>query len=317
VFLFLGSHAWEVRAWKGRLLRAIIVGMHPHEKGVESALSVSFPSVPRPRCRRAQTSSPSSTAPSSAPTERRGASPVCLPTIRPPPPAEDDVSPKGKPVNDPGKRLMPFESLAVALSARRCGSKPLLIGVDGPGGSGKSTVARALADRLSATVVEGDDFYRPSAERNAAAFDAQAIGAGFDWERLRDQVLAPLAAGRPTRYQRYDWDSDQLGDWVPVEGAQPIIVEGVYTAREELRRYFDVTIWVEAPSEVRLARGLDRDGEASRSLWVDEWMPAEDRYMEVMRSRDHADLVADGSGTVEHNPDSELVVVFDHFQLPE
>ena len=58
-----------------------------------------------------------------------------------------------------------------------------------------------------------------------------------------------------------------------------IVVEGIYVLRRELRSYYDLTVWVDCSRATRLARGLARDGESAQSLWEDEWMPQEDRYI--------------------------------------
>jgi uridine kinase len=83
-----------------------------------------------------------------------------------------------------------------------------LISIDGPGGSGKSTLAAEVADRLSperAAVVHGDDFYRPMpAEERLLLSPQEGYDRYFDWQRLRDQVLIPLASGTAAQYQRYD-----------------------------------------------------------------------------------------------------------------
>jgi uridine kinase len=180
----------------------------------------------------------------------------------------------------------------------RAHSATPLVGIDGRGGSGKSTLARELAARLAdAAVVEFDDFYRSAAERAARTAEGDAeIGGDFDWRRLRDQVLEPLAAGTPGRYQRYDWDRDELAEWHDAPAVGVVLVEGNYVIRPELRRYYDLRIWVEAPYGVRLARGIARDGEEARARWVEEWMPEEDRYVDAMRPADHADVLVDGSG---------------------
>lgn len=81
------------------------------------------------------------------------------------------------------------------------------VALDGRAGSGKTTLAGLIADHLAmngpAAVVHGDDFFRPMPPaRRLAAAAAQGYRQYFDWERLRDQVLVPLAAGRPARYAR-------------------------------------------------------------------------------------------------------------------
>jgi uridine kinase len=176
--------------------------------------------------------------------------------------------------------------------------RTLLVGIDGRGASGRSTFARALeASADEVTVVEYDDFYLPLAERLARAARADPeIGGNFDWRRLRDQVLDPVVRDEPGRYRRYDWLGDRLAEWhsVPVGGI--LIVEGNYSTRAELVGYYDYTVWIDAPRELRLERGVRRGGENTRHRWLTEWMPEEDRYVEAEDPATRVDLLLDGSG---------------------
>ncbi len=118
----------------------------------------------------------------------------------------------------------------------------------------------------------------------------------FDLSRLASQVLIPHTEGRGFHYRRYDWEAGSLGGWATGDSAATLIVEGVYSTHQTLRDYYDLRIWVTAPREVRLIRGMERDGEEARSKWVEVWMPAEDRYIAEQSPQDHAHLVLDGSG---------------------
>ena len=184
-----------------------------------------------------------------------------------------------------------------------------IVVVDGLGGAGKTVLAETLAGELGAPVVQGDDFFRPSAERQPLGDGSDSVGESFDWRRLERQVLAPLLRGEEARYQRYDWDSDCLSEWVTVPSRDTVLVEGVFLLRTELRRYASVSIWVETPREVRLARGIERDGEAARSRWIDEWMPAEDAYTSSMRPHTAATLVVDGRDRGDIDPRRNVVVL--------
>jgi len=112
---------------------------------------------------------------------------------------------------------------------------------------------------------------------------------------MRAQVIEPLLRDRPGRYQRYDWHEDRPAEWhdVPVGGT--VIVEGVSSMREELGAYWDLSIWVDCPYELRLQRGVERDGEPMRSQWTDVWMPEEDAYFRAQRPDRRADLIIDGT----------------------
>ena len=74
-----------------------------------------------------------------------------------------------------------------------------------------------------------------------------------------------------------------------------IVVEGVCALHQLFREAYDLRIWVEAPRRLRLARGVARDGEESRTVWETRWMPSEDRYIERDDPISAAHLIVDGS----------------------
>lgn len=203
-------------------------------------------------------------------------------------------------------RLLTYAEWASALrAALRCarspgrdGEKPsrACIGIDGAGASGKSTIARELARACSdIQVVALDDFYRPSGERHPGPVSQRPIAADYDLERLTREVLTPLAGGDPAAYRRYDWQTDRVGAELTAV-AQPIVVlEGVYATSAALAPFLDVRVWVECPRELRLRRGLARDGENARARWELDWMPGEDLYMSDERPMARAAFVCDGS----------------------
>ena len=174
--------------------------------------------------------------------------------------------------------------------------RTLLVGIDGRGGSGKSTFARRLeAAAVDLTVVEVDDFYRPSRERQARAASGDTeVGGNFDWRRLRDHVLLPLSQDEPAAYRRYDWAADELAEWHTVPTGGIVLVEGNYSIRHELFEFYDYTAWIEAPHDVRLERGLLRGGQDTRDRWLTEWMPEEERYIRAQHPAGRVDLVLDG-----------------------
>jgi uridine kinase len=157
-----------------------------------------------------------------------------------------------------------------------------IVAIDGLGASGKTTLAKILASRAaSVTIVPTDDFSRPEVP-------------GWEWQRMKSQVLDPLSQDQPGRYQRHDWPSDRLAEWHDVPVAGTVIVEGVSALRHELGRYWDLAIWVTCSHAVRLKRGIARDGEASRRQWEDVWIPEEDAYLASQKPQERADVVVSG-----------------------
>jgi uridine kinase len=159
-----------------------------------------------------------------------------------------------------------------------------IIAIDGHGGSGKSRLPRELAAALGGIpIVATDDF---------ASWDNPVEW----WPRLVEQVLRPLALGEVVRYQRYDWSDQRLADWIELPRCPPtIVLEGVTASRSEFDSHLAFRIWVEAPRELRLRRGLERDGDAMRAQW-DAWMATEDAYVARDDPVGRADVVVSGTG---------------------
>ncbi len=162
-----------------------------------------------------------------------------------------------------------------------CHPGTAFIAIDGLGASGKTYLTQWLVSKLDAVRVCSDDFSRPGAPQ-------------WEWERFREQVLAPLSRGEAARYQRYDWEADRLAAWHQIESSGVVIAEGVSISRVELGDPWDVKVWVECPYEIRLARGIARDGEDIWTTGANEWMPEEDAYVVAQRPQERADYIVLG-----------------------
>lgn len=175
--------------------------------------------------------------------------------------------------------------------AERARSAPARLGpvrlvcIDGPAGAGKTTLAAQLAAELSGLdvrVLHMDDLYEGWA----------GLEGGFPL--LDRDVLTPLSQGRPGSYRRYDWERAERAERVDVPVPEVLVVEGCGSAPRALGDRAVLIVFVEAPPDLRLARGLARDGDAQRPQWV-RWMAEEAGYFTGEATRDRADVVVDGA----------------------
>jgi chloramphenicol 3-O-phosphotransferase len=173
--------------------------------------------------------------------------------------------------------------VALALSrAATCG-RTRVVCVDGPAGSGKTTVAAIAQDAFAAAgseaaVLHMDDFYE-GWEGLRADLEPRIVG----------QVFEPLADERAGRWQRYDWHAGAFDGWVDLAVTDVLVLEGCGSGALAYDAYRTALVWVEATSETRLARGMERDGEQMRGHWL-AWMEREERHFQLNRTRERADI---------------------------
>lgn len=157
----------------------------------------------------------------------------------------------------------------------------LFVGIGGHGASGKTTLANAIAELIPSTqIVPTDQFFN---------------GQLFELDRLLTDVVQVLNAGRPASYSSWDWQKGCPGDFRSVLPRGVVILDGVCALDQRFRDFELLRIWVDTPVEVRLVRGIARDGENSRDLWVNKWLPGERAYVERDAPIACAHLVVSGS----------------------
>lgn len=190
-------------------------------------------------------------------------------------------------------------------------SKPLVIGIAGGTGSGKSTVARRVAEALtsgstaaSVAFVDMDAYYRnfaelSMAERRRVNWDHPDA---FDLDLFVDH-LARLSRGEPIEKPVYDFvEHLRAAVSVPIAPADVVVIDGILLfVDERVRDLCDVKVYVDADADVRLIRRLRRDI-VKRGRPFDEIL---EQYLSTVRpmhqqfvepSKRHADVIVPRGG---------------------
>ncbi|MBA4311125.1 MAG: uridine kinase [Chlorobiaceae bacterium] len=142
---------------------------------------------------------------------------------------------------------------------------PLVIGIAGGTGSGKTTVTKKILDSLDpakVVVLRHDYYYKDISSFGVLSpqminFDhPDALETSLLIEHLRD-----LRASRPIKQPNYDYTTyKRLGTVTSIEPTGVIIVEGILIfAEKALRKLMDIKIFVDTDADERLLRRLKRD----------------------------------------------------------
>ncbi len=143
----------------------------------------------------------------------------------------------------------------------------------GGSGSGKSTVAEALVEfcqKTGVVIFHEDGYYWPMNHYGPADSEEQrqAIISRVNYDdpisketHLMARQLADLKAGRTIEQPIYDYDRhDRSDDTLTIEPTSIIILEGIHALSiPELKPLIDLSIYVDTPDDLRLARRLRRD----------------------------------------------------------
>jgi hypothetical protein len=191
----------------------------------------------------------------------------------------------------PGVQPPPAVDVVAGLADRVRTAEPRLgrtrlVCVDGPAGSGKTTLAGRLAGALGpgTAVLHMDDLYAGWTLTGAFA-------------RLAAGVLRPLAEGRPGAVHRFDWAVGRFeAEPVDVPVPEVLVVEGCGSCPRAVDAWTSLRVWVEAPQQVRLIRGLARDGAHFEAHWL-RWQRTEAEAFAAEDTPARAEVLVDGTVT--------------------
>lgn len=151
--------------------------------------------------------------------------------------------------------------------------RPIIIGVTGGSGSGKTTVSRAIYNQLhgqSIQIITQDTYYNDQADmtmeqRKAVNYDHPLA---FDTDLLVEQ-LDQLRHNQAVEMPVYDYKAyTRTKETVHVEPQDVIILEGILILDDErLRDLMDIKVYVDTDDDIRIIRRIQRDmEERGRSL---------------------------------------------------
>lgn len=164
-----------------------------------------------------------------------------------------------------------------------------VIAIDGRCAAGKTALAKQLAEITGAGLIYMDDFFLPGELRTAERL--KEPGGNVHYERFAGEVLPGIRNAVGFDYMRYDCENIGFGARRIVPAGILRIVEGTYSCHPKLGNYMDIRIFCDiAPLDQRVRLKL-RNGDNSLPLFLDKWIPREEKYFAVYKIKEQADFV--------------------------
>ncbi len=165
---------------------------------------------------------------------------------------------------------------------------PVIVAIDGRCTSGKSTLARVLAEKYGVPVLHMDDFFLRPEQRAPERFDVP--GENIDHERFLAEVLTPLSRGEAFTYRPFVCADQSLGAPISFAPAEIVVVEGSYACHPALADHYAVRVFVDLSPEEQYDRLLAREGEDGMNAFIERWIPLEEKYFASIQPKKNADL---------------------------
>ncbi|GEM_PF-54345 len=190
-----------------------------------------------------------------------------------------------------------------------------VIAIDGRCGAGKSTLGAWLAEQFHARLFHMDDFYLQAHQRTPERY-AEA-GGNIDWERFTAEVLEHLDDPEGLTYHLFEHKGFTLGKAVHAARTDITVIEGSYSMRPELTPYYDLTVFLDIDPAKQQERIRRRNGEEVLQMFIQRWIPLEEKYFLELDVRNRCDhiMIINGSleGSAEKRRTSEMTQLTEEF----
>ena len=163
----------------------------------------------------------------------------------------------------------------------RMNEAPCLAVIDGPCGSGKTTLAGLLAALYGTTPIPMDDFFLPFDMRTEKRMSE--AGGNIHHERFSEEILAHIQLGKPLAYRRFDCHTGQI---IPrqIAASDVMIIEGSYSHHPAFEAAYEqlgvIRVCIGVEEDEQLRRLARRDA-GMFSRFVETWIPLEKKYFQA------------------------------------
>jgi len=181
-------------------------------------------------------------------------------------------------------------------SSKKCGQTKIVV-IDGPAGSGKTTLAKSLSGLLeNCPIIHMDEIYE-GWENALSPKTSQDL---VEW------IIKPLLEDKSIEYIKYDWHLEQRIEKVVINNSKVMIIEGVGASVSEISKHACLKLWIEVNEETGINRVLTRDGLQIQEQ-MKKWQSQESKFFIENNSKENSDIWIDGDPVVKIDTSSQFV----------
>ena len=181
-------------------------------------------------------------------------------------------------------------------SSNKCGQAKIII-IDGPAGSGKTTLAKSLSGLLeNCPIIHMDEIYQ--GWENALSPKT--------FNDLAEWVINPLLESKSIEFVKYDWYLEKRIEKVVIYLPKVLIIEGVGSSSFDISKHACLKLWIEVNKETGINRVLSRDGQQIQEQ-MKQWQTQESKFFLENNSKEKSDIWIDGDPVVKIDTSSQFV----------
>ena len=181
-------------------------------------------------------------------------------------------------------------------SSNKCGQAKIII-IDGPAGSGKTTLAKSLSGLLeNCPIIHMDEIY----EGWENALSPKTFNDLTEW------VINPLLESKSIEFVKYDWYLEKRIEKVVINLPRVLIIEGVGASSFDISKHACLKLWIEVNKETGINRVLTRDGQQIQEQ-MKQWQTQESKFFLENNSKEKSDIWIDGDPVVKIDTSSQFV----------
>ncbi len=164
-----------------------------------------------------------------------------------------------------------------------------ILAIDGPCGSGKTTLAKEISELYDVDVIHMDDFFLPLSLRTPKRL--QEHGGNVHYERFLDEVIKGILSKDAFSYRKFSCKIMDYDEVIHITNNKPIIIEGSYSLRPDFQPFYTKKAYLTVDSLTQQQRLIQRVGLEHFKDFQERWIPKEQGYFHHFHIEECADFI--------------------------